>query len=115
MQIKNIQDALPQFSGKKTELKNLHLTLKFLGEVPFDKLEEIKTRLSTIRFEKFETNLKEMGVFHKQKRGIIWLGILNCEKLQSQIDESLTGLYEKERRLKISGDCGRRQDTGRLA
>ena len=29
MQIKKIQENLPEFSGRKTELKNLHLTMKF--------------------------------------------------------------------------------------
>ena len=32
-EIKKIQDFLPEFFGKKTELENLHLTLKFLGNI----------------------------------------------------------------------------------
>ena len=28
-EVKKIQDILPEFEGKKTEPKNLHLTLKF--------------------------------------------------------------------------------------
>jgi RNA 2',3'-cyclic 3'-phosphodiesterase len=99
MQIKEIQEALPEFSGKKTELKNLHLTLKFLGEIPFEKAEEIKSKLSKINFSKFEPEIKECGFFDKQERGIIWLGITNFENLQKEIDNSLEGLYERENRF----------------
>ena len=105
MQIKDIQEALPAFTGKKTELKNLHLTLKFLGEVPFDKLEEIKLRLRNIRFNKFEAEIKDLGFFDNRKsdkfnrNAVIWLGITNCELLQKQIDEVLEGIYAKEIRF----------------
>lgn len=99
MQIKEIQDVLPECSGKKTELKNLHLTLKFLGEVPSDKLEEIKSRLRNVKFIQFESEIKEIGFFDKQERGILWLRITNCENLQKEIDKSLEGLYEKENRF----------------
>ncbi|MCX6750221.1 MAG: RNA 2',3'-cyclic phosphodiesterase [Candidatus Pacearchaeota archaeon] len=99
MQIKEIQEALPEFSGKKTELKNLHLTLKFLGEISYENVEEIKSRLSKINFSKFEPEIEECGFFDKQNRGIIWLGITNCENLQKEIDNSLEGLYERENRF----------------
>jgi 2'-5' RNA ligase len=32
-ELKKIQEQLPEFKGKNTEPKNLHLTLKFLGEI----------------------------------------------------------------------------------
>jgi RNA 2',3'-cyclic 3'-phosphodiesterase len=99
MQIKEIQDVLPECSCKKTELKNLHLTLKFLGEVPSDKLEDIKLRLRNVKFSQFESEIKEIGFFDKQERGILWLGITNCENIQKEIDKSLEGLYEKENRF----------------
>ena len=99
MQIKEIQDVLPESLGKKTELKNLHLTLKFLGEVSLDKLEDIKLRLRTVKFIQFESEIKEIGFFDKQERGIFWLGITNCENLQKEIDKALEGLYEKENRF----------------
>ena len=42
--IKKIQEQLPEFVGKKTEQENLHLTLKFLGEVDERFLIDIKNR-----------------------------------------------------------------------
>ena len=41
-EIKKIQKELPEFIGKKTESENLHLTLKFLGEVSEEKIKEIR-------------------------------------------------------------------------
>ena len=66
-EIKIIQGYLPNFIGKKTELKNLHLTLKFLGEINKDELEKIKSRLGKISFKKFETEIKEIGVFSENQ------------------------------------------------
>lgn len=99
MEIKDIQEKLPEFSGRKTELKNLHLTLKFLGEISSEKVEEIKLRLRNINFSKFEAEIKEIGFFDKKERGILWLGISNCDNLQKEIDNSLEGIYEKENRF----------------
>jgi RNA 2',3'-cyclic 3'-phosphodiesterase len=97
--VKEIQNSLPEFSGKKTELKNLHLTLKFLGESSFYKIEEIKEKLRKINFNKFEAEIKEIGFFDKQKYGVVWLSLTNCDALQTEIDKALGGLYEKEKRF----------------
>ena len=53
------------FSGKITENANLHLTLKFLGEIDDEKVLEIKKRLSEIKFSEFSCELGEVGVFNK--------------------------------------------------
>lgn len=105
MEIKGIQENLPFFSGKKTELKNLHLTLKFLGEISSEKVEEVKSRLRKIKFNKFESEIKDLGFFDNRtsdkfdRQIVIWLGITNCEKIQEEVDISLEGLYKKENRF----------------
>ena len=40
--ISEIQNQIPKFNGKLTEKENLHLTLKFLGEISQDLLENVK-------------------------------------------------------------------------
>jgi RNA 2',3'-cyclic 3'-phosphodiesterase len=105
MKIKEIQEALPAFTGKKTELKNLHLTLKFLGEVSSDKLEEIKSRLENIKLNKFEAEINGLGFFDNRSSNkfdrniVLWLGIINCENIQKEVDKSLKGAYEIEKRF----------------
>ena len=99
-EIKKIQDALPFFIGKKTKIENLHLTLKFLGEIDEKKIESIKKSLRTIKFNKFETKIKGGGVFSESFVRIVWLHLFNCEELQEKIDEKLFDIgFEKEKRF----------------
>jgi 2'-5' RNA ligase len=99
MKIKEVQENLPEFFGKKTEIKNLHLTLKFLGEISFEKMEEIKEKLKEINFEKFEAKVEKIGFFDKPKSGIVWLEINSCLPLQKEIDKILDGIFDEEKRF----------------
>ncbi|MDO8529029.1 MAG: RNA 2',3'-cyclic phosphodiesterase [Nanoarchaeota archaeon] len=96
---KIIEIQLPDFVGKKIEKENLHLTLKFLGEVSKEQIETIKERLRKIHLKKFAAKITEAGVFNENFIKIIWLNIENCEGLQKEIDEVLFGLFEKEKRF----------------
>jgi len=98
-EIKKIQDLLPEFFGKKTELQNLHLTLKFLGEVEEKDAEETKEKLRKIKIEKFATEIDEIGVFSEKFLRIIWLHMKDCDNLQKQIDNALKNLFEPEKRF----------------
>ena len=54
--IKDIQKLLKKqslFNGKFTETENLHLTLKFLGEIDEEKIGGIKKKLREIKFDEF--------------------------------------------------------------
>jgi 2'-5' RNA ligase len=95
-EIVKIQNSLPEFKGKKTEFENLHLTLKFLGEVNEKQLELIKERLRKIKLNSFEAEINSIGIFSDR---IVWIGIKNCEKLQKEIDEKLSDLFEMEKRF----------------
>ena len=95
-EISKIQNQLPEFKGKKTEFENLHLTLKFLGEVDEGKIEKIKQELSEIKTKQFDSEINSIGIFSDR---IIWLGIKNCDELQKEIDERLEDLFEKEKRF----------------
>ncbi len=97
--IKNIQRALPKFTGRMTELKDMHLTLKFLGEVSEDKIGEIKKCLKTIKLKKFHAKLSEIGVFSEHCIKIIWLGIEGTEEFQKAIDNCLKHLFQLETRF----------------
>jgi len=98
-EIRGIQGALPDFYGKKTELENLHLTLKFLGEISEEKVKEVKNKLEEINLKDFESEIKYLGFFDNQKYGVIWVYLSNCDKLQKVVDEKLKDLFEPERRF----------------
>lgn len=92
-----------KFTGKMTDLENLHLTLKFLGEVEMEKVEEIRNALREIKFEKFEARLGEAGTFnHRGKPSIVWIkvGGKGIFDLQVLVDlEMEKAGFKKEKRF----------------
>ena len=92
-----------KFTGKLTELENLHLTLKFLGEIDKEKLEKVRYALQKIKFSAFEAQLANTGIFcHRGKPSIVWIkvGGKGIFDLQSKIDESMAECkFEKEKRF----------------
>lgn len=90
-EVARIQEVLTgyKFSGKLTELENLHVTFKFLGEVDEAKLERVREKLKEIKFEKFEAHLDSIGTFNfRGKPKIVWLKIAGTGmfELQKLID-----------------------------
>lgn len=89
------------WQGKLTEEENLHLTLKFLGEIPEEKVEEVKKRLRDIKFPRLNVYLGNLGVFTKQQIKVVWVHIIGEELLglQKWVDEVLWDLFPKEKRF----------------
>ena len=93
-QIKEIKEQI-KIDGKANfiDAEKIHLTLKFLGDVPDSQAEEIKQSLSKISFEPFEAITSELGVFPNENRiRVIWLGLKNHEHLKllkQEIDKAL--------------------------
>lgn len=89
------------FAGKFTEPENLHLTLKFLGEISEEKLDEVKKKLKEIKFKEFEVNLGEVGTFINRLNSILWIKLQGKEiwELQKIIDDKLKDLFESELRF----------------
>jgi RNA 2',3'-cyclic 3'-phosphodiesterase len=91
-----------KFTGKLTELENLHLTLKFIGEINKETLNKIITSLSKINFKKFEASLQESGIFsYKNSPRIAWIKIGGKEtyNLQKEVDSTLSQFIPKEKRF----------------
>jgi 2'-5' RNA ligase len=87
--------------GKYTDPENLHLTLKFLGEISPEKIEKVKKRLEKIKLRNFSVSLSELGLFIKKKEKILWIKLngRGVFELQREIDENLKDLFEKENRF----------------
>lgn len=83
MQDKNL------FRGKFVEKENLHLTLKFLGSISEEKLEEVRKKLREIKFEKFDCKIGKAGVFDENYVKVIWVDLLSdkLKELQKQITD----------------------------
>lgn len=70
--------------------KNLHITLKFFGEVNNEDLDKLKNSLSKIKYTSFYTNLSDVGVCKSNlKISVVWVGLDQENKfvdLQKLID-----------------------------
>ena len=101
MEILKIQkevDRLGLVKGKFTELENLHLTLKFLGELSDTEVRAVKELLKGIKFEPFELEFGGLGVFSEKFIRIIWLGVKSKEifDLQRRVDIVLEKIFPRE-------------------
>src|SRR2546428_5422932 len=77
-QVESIMSSLSSLGGdlKPVERENIHLTLKFLGNVSASKLEEIKSSLTQVAFPPFSLEIKGAGAFPSLKRmNVIWVGV----------------------------------------
>ena len=104
-EIARIQGVLGnlKFTGKLTELENMHLTLKFLGEVDEEKLNLIKEKLKEVKIKTFSAKLSDVGLFnYKGKPKIVWvkIGGEGIFALQKKIDEEMEKVgFKKEERF----------------
>ena len=96
---------------KWVEKKNLHMTLKFLGEVDEDLLKLTETALKNVKFRKFTTNIDNIGWYpNDNKINVIWVG-LKPEKellnLHGEVELKLGNLFEKDERFSVHLTLGR--------
>lgn len=94
--IQPVRLALPD--AKWTAREQWHLTLKFLGHVDEDRLDEL-TRVAekaAAVFEPIETHLTGLGAFPKASRArVLWVGIENEDGRITKLDDELERRYAK--------------------
>jgi RNA 2',3'-cyclic 3'-phosphodiesterase len=92
--LEGVCEFAPDARWVRTE--SLHVTLKFIGEVPETKLERIKTSLSTIEAEKIEMQIGGYGFFPTARAPrVFWIGIeadSRLPMLASLVQEELSKL-----------------------
>lgn len=84
---------------KLVELENMHITLKFLGDVTGDKIDGIKEMLQTVDFSNFSIILKGVGIFPNENYiRVVWIGCESKELyiLTKKINEALVSEFKKE-------------------
>jgi len=91
--IRKTQNQIKKYViGTFPKPENLHLTLKFLGEVSEDDKDKLIQELKKIKFKSFKLNLKGIGTFPSENYiRIIWIGSENNDiaKLAKTIEEPL--------------------------
>lgn len=99
--IAKLQDEIKDYDVKLVEKKNLHFTLKFLGDIDKAVIEQIKTSIDDVAksTQPFEISLHGIGVFPSiNYMRVIWIGDENKElyNLQLALEEHLSGFFKKE-------------------
>jgi 2'-5' RNA ligase len=85
--------------------ENYHLTLRFIGEVPPHRAEEVDHALATLRARSFSLSLAGVGTFEKGGRmSSLWVGAERnpaLEHLQTKIETALqrAGIEAERRRF----------------
>jgi 2'-5' RNA ligase len=106
----NIQQFINDISKSNADVKlveynNLHLTLKFLGDIQENSINDIERSIKDAvhEIQPFTIQLKGTGVFpNKNYIRVIWIGIKNSEILSTisvNIDNNLTRLgFKKDKK-----------------
>lgn len=82
------QIALEGLRPVRPEL--VHVTLKFLGEVPEGMIEPISQALGTVKGRPFRAAVKGMGAFPGRSIRVVWLGLEGeFEGLQQKVEAAL--------------------------
>lgn len=73
---------------KLVERENLHLTLRFLGEIPQSNVDAAIRALAQLKFNRFQIRLADVGVFPGLSRPrVLWIGVSHgAEKLTELAD-----------------------------
>lgn len=83
---------------------NFHVTLRFIGEVPENRMADIDETLADVSGKPFDLTLAGMGSFARGREPVsLWVGVEKNENLlalQKRIDQALTraGYPDEERR-----------------
>jgi len=90
---------------KLVEEENIHLTLKFLGEVEEKNVSEIVNTLKQINLEKFKIGIRGVGVFPNPNFiKVVWVGVEEGSneviEIQKKIDDALKKLgFPKDKKF----------------
>ena len=91
--------------------KNLHLTLKFLGDLDENTLQRTRAILRSISFSSFSVTLGKIGLFPSIHRPrILWINLLppkNILELQGDIEYTLSSLFPRDKQFTVHLTLGR--------
>ena len=95
---------IKKFDAKWVDPENIHLTLKFLGDVADQIISDVAAAIdkTASKFNPFDLNIETLGYFGKISAKILWLGTSQPQTLldlQQNLEENLTTLgFARENR-----------------
>lgn len=84
--------------GSFTRKNNLHMTIRFIGEVDDVQIDKIKRVLDkvVVTISPFELQLSNLGIFTRKKTNILWIG-LEENPVLSHLHKELSTQLKKEK------------------
>ncbi len=80
----------------------MHLTLRFLGEIPKATVDRVKEAMDSLRFQPFEVEFTGLGVFPNPRRiNVVWVGI---KQGQEKLNDIFHQLEPKLRQIGLPPD-----------
>ncbi|HYG84655.1 MAG TPA: RNA 2',3'-cyclic phosphodiesterase [Azospirillum sp.] len=118
----DVRDRLAGLAGgvpgaRWTDPSNLHLTLRFIGEVPGHTAADIDATLSEIEVPGFDLTLDGVGMYGSNRHArVLWAGVERTEALthlQSKVESALVrcGLEPEERKFSPHVTLARLKDA----
>ena len=98
-EIEKIRNTLDMPGIKLVDPNQVHITLKFLGNINENDVEYILSSLSQVNCPAFEAKIKGVGVFPKTSYiKVVWLGAQgNFDLLHDEVERVLSGFkFEKD-------------------
>lgn len=99
---------------KYVDLENLHLTLKFFGDIDTEGIDLLSSKIFNVvnDFDSFKIKIKGCGAFPNTKRiKVIWLGLEDDEivkKLHDELDKEFVKLgFDKDKKFSSHLTIGR--------
>ena len=87
---------------KLVDPSNIHITLRFLGDIPLDVVDPILESMEKVSFSAFDSSVHGLGVFPSIHRiTVIWAGI---EKGAQELKDVFEQLETNLRRLNFKAD-----------
>lgn len=82
---------------KPVEEENLHITIRFLGNIPLSMVDDIHSIMSSVRFKPFKIHVKGVGCFPSITRPrVIWVGVSEgydeLKRIHDEIEKGLRAL-----------------------
>jgi RNA 2',3'-cyclic 3'-phosphodiesterase len=103
--IAGLRKEVPDAAASWSRVENIHLTLKFFGNVALDSIPKISAAATrtTEQFSKFQIGIGNTGVFPRPSRAqVLWIGVNDpsgkLTALQKRFEEECAADFEKENR-----------------
>jgi 2'-5' RNA ligase len=98
--IVRLQEGLKGLDTRLVEPENVHFTMKFLGEVDVKVINEVAKRIRHLAesTDAFDITLSGVGAFPSEHfLKVVWIGAEELKPMQTAVNDSLAGLFPKEK------------------